>query len=109
MAKAKRGQGEGSISKRSDGRWEARLTLPDGRRKSFYGPTRAEVMRKLTQAQHDLTSGLPVVAERETVEQYLLRWVEMIQPQVKPSTWKRYRNYVRYQIIPALGKTVLSR
>src|ERR1051326_2006794 len=52
---------------------------------------------------------LPVVAERETVEQYLLRWVEMTQPQVKPSTWKRYRNHVRYQIIPALGKTVPSR
>ena len=39
----KRGKGEGSVSQRKDGRWEARLTLSDGRRKSFYGKTRQEV------------------------------------------------------------------
>jgi len=39
---SKRGNSEGSISKRTDKRWMARLTLPDGRRKAFYARTRQE-------------------------------------------------------------------
>ena len=39
---AKRGNSEGSITKRPDGRYEARVTLPDGKRESFYGKTRQE-------------------------------------------------------------------
>ena len=44
---AKRGNSEGSKSKRPDGRYEARVTLPDGKRKSFYGKTRQEANQKL--------------------------------------------------------------
>jgi hypothetical protein len=36
----KRGNHEGSLYHRSDGRWEAMLTLPDGKRKSFHARTR---------------------------------------------------------------------
>ncbi len=43
----KRGNNEGSISHRSDGRWMARMTLDDGTRKTFYGKTRQEVSRLL--------------------------------------------------------------
>jgi integrase len=42
---AKRGNNEGSISKRPDGRWEGRVTLEQGRRKSFYGTTRSDVAK----------------------------------------------------------------
>ena len=46
---AKRGQGEGTISKRPDGTWWARITVgktPEGKqkRKAFYGKTRKENM-----------------------------------------------------------------
>ena len=48
---ARRGPNEGTIRRRTDGRWEARLivTLPDGRRtrRSFLGKTRALVQAKL--------------------------------------------------------------
>ena len=50
MARKRRGNGEGSISKRSDGRWHARVSLPDGKRKHFYGRTRDEVRKKLDKA-----------------------------------------------------------
>jgi integrase len=69
--KAKRGNNEGNIKRRSDGRWEARITTRDGARKSFYGSTRQEVARRLTEALRDQDQGLPVVGERQTVEQYL--------------------------------------
>lgn len=56
---AKRGNSEGSITKRPDGRYEARVTLPDGKRESFYGKTRQEANQKLLQAQKAISDGLP--------------------------------------------------
>lgn len=56
---AKRGQGEGTISKLPDGTWWARVTIgktADGKqkRKAFYVKTRKEVQEKLTA--HSTTS-----------------------------------------------------
>ncbi len=43
MATKQRGHGEGGIRQRPDGTWEARLSLPGGKRKSLYAKTRREV------------------------------------------------------------------
>ena len=94
MAKGgRRGNGEGTITRRTDGRWEARITLLDGRRKCFYGRTRQEVATRLNQAQHDQGMGLPIVTnERLTVGAYLEQWLETMRPpRVRPSTHRRYR------------------
>ena len=50
----RRANGEGSVSKRKDGRWQARLTLTSGKRLSVYGRTRADVVKKLNAAKADL-------------------------------------------------------
>lgn len=105
----KRGNSEGSIKRRSDGRWEARITLEDGRRKSFYGKTRQEAARLLAAALRDRDTGLPPVAGRETVGQYLDSWLETSKHTIKPRTWKRYVEYVRLHMIPKLGKIPLSK
>ena len=39
----KRGNGEGTISRRADGRYMARVSLPDGTRKTLYGGSREDV------------------------------------------------------------------
>jgi hypothetical protein len=69
---AKRGNNEGSIRQRPNGLWEARLTLPGGQRRSFYGDTRDDVRCKLNQAMHDRDKGMPIVAERQTLGKYLV-------------------------------------
>ncbi len=66
MAK-KRGQNEGSIRKRPDGTWEARVTIgimADGKQKqkSLYGKTRQEVSAKMT----DLLMSAPVIKCKKT-------------------------------------------
>ena len=43
----RRANGEGTIYKRADGRWEGRITLDHGGRKALYGKTHQEVARKL--------------------------------------------------------------
>ncbi|MCX3287485.1 hypothetical protein OR263_12335 [Streptomyces sp. NEAU-H22] len=60
---AKRANGEGSISKRADGRYHAAAYVyrPDGTRtrKFVYGKTRKEVADKLTELQEKTRQGIP--------------------------------------------------
>lgn len=104
----RRGNHEGTIYKRKDGRWEAKITLPDGTRKPLYGKTRQEAAQKLTQAQHDLAKGLPVVAEKQTVDHYLERWLEGIRMEAEPATYRSYRATVHFRILPFIGKHRLA-
>lgn len=107
---SKRGNSEGTIRKRPDGRWEARISLPGGGRKSLYGVTRAEVAQKLTALQRDLDRGLPVPDDRLTVGQFLDRWLEAsVKPSVRPRTYESYAGHVHRHLKPALGQIPLSR
>ena len=100
----RRGHNEGNIRKRPDGRWESRVRLPDGRRKSFYGKTRAEVARKLALAFQALEQGAPMGDERVTVGEFLDVWLEDgARPTVKPSTLEGYERALRLHIKPHLG------
>jgi hypothetical protein len=67
----KRGNNEGSIRKRADGLYEARISLQDGTRKSFYGKTRNEVQRKMTRGLQDVQQGLPVPKGRLRLDTFL--------------------------------------
>ncbi len=106
----RRGKNEGSISKRGDGRWEARLTLVDGRRKSFYGKTRKEVADRLRDALADQARGKTIAPEKETVAHFLLeRWLPDVRSRVDSSTHLQYAAHVKQYLAPALGRVLLSR
>lgn len=105
----KRGNHEGSIYKRKDGRWEGALSLEGGKRKRFYGKTRQDASQKLAEALRDRDKGLPSVNERHTLASHLARWLDATKVTVRPSTWLRYEQYCRVHILPALGKKALSR
>ena len=73
MAK-KRGNGEGSITRRKNGGWMAQYTAytSEGRkRKTLYGKTRQEVAAKLARALSDQEGGLAFNAGNLTVEGWL--------------------------------------
>ena len=105
----RRANGEGTIYKRSDGRWCASVSLDLGKRKSFYGKTRQVVAHKLAAAIKARQDGLPLPGERQTVAQYLTSWVEGTRSTVRPRTFSRYEGCVRLHIIPVLGKVPLAR
>jgi integrase len=107
----RRGKGEGSITQRRDGRWEARLTLPQGgrrQRRAFYGKTRAEAARKLRDALRKQDEGLPLPPENLTLEAHLRTWLEAKRATLRPETWRRYNDLVGH-IIPVLGRRRLPR
>ena len=105
----KRGQNEGSIYKRKDGRWAAAINLgyQDGKlkRKTFYGTTREEVKGKLIAALNDQQKGLPILTERQTLAEFLEKWLaDVAYPSVRPKTYRFYLDHIRLHIKPALGK-----
>lgn len=104
----KRGNGEGTISKLNDGRWQARLRLPDGKRKSFYGKTQREALRKLSDARMSVQKGLPLFDERQTLAHFLETWLQTKQHTVKPKTWQRYAEIVSLHLVPTFGRTPLA-
>lgn len=105
----KRGNGEGSIGQYK-GRWVARYTLPDGRRRALYGATRSEVAQKLAAAIRDRDAGIKALDERTTLGAYLLQWLELsVKGRNRPSTYVSYAGHVRVHLIPALGSTPLAR
>lgn len=107
---AKRGNSEGSIAKRTDGRWMARITLPDGKRKAYYGKTRQEAAQKLARAQRLIADGLPLAGERQSTEAFLHAWLsDSAAQRVRPKTLGRYKEIVRLHIAPEIGRIPLGR
>jgi integrase len=92
----KRGQGEGTIGKRSDGRWAARISTgyKNGKRQRrwVYGKTRRAVAMKLGQLQREQELGILSNPARVTVEQFLAQWLtDSAQPRLRPKTYASYR------------------
>lgn len=111
---AKRGQNEGSIYKRTDGRWSAIVSIESKngrrRRKFFYGKTRKDVQEKLTMALRDQQLGLPIASERQTTGQFLQWWFEQVARQtVRPKTLKFYDFAMRQHLLPSLGSIPLQK
>jgi integrase len=109
----RRGNGEGSITRRKDGRWEARYTAQTAsgpKRRVIYGRTRKEVADKLARVLADCASGLVFDDEGMTVAEYLDRWLEdSDRDSVRTSTHERHKEIVRLHIRPALGRLKLSK
>jgi integrase len=104
----KRANGEGSIYRRSDGRWAAQLPLGSGRSKFFYGRTKLEVTQKLNAARHAKEQGATFGPEL-TILKFLMDWLTGARPGLRASTWKRYEELVRLHIVPTLGSMKLSK
>jgi integrase len=109
---AKRGNNQGSIYKRDDGRWVASVSLgrEDGKpkRKYFYADTRKEAQELLAKAMHEVQQGMPLPAERLTVGAYLDQWLsEVASSKVRRKTLVVYQQLIRLHLKPGLGHKVL--
>ena len=65
---------------------------------------------KLTAVLHDLQQGIPVVTERQALQDYLTRWLDdCVKPSVRLSTYVSYEQQVRVHISPELGRIELPK
>ena len=113
MAKNKRGNGEGSISRhKKSGLYMARYTVQTAtgpKRKTIYGKTRREVDEKLTRAKADRNIGLAFDSDNLKVGEYLQRWLsDSVKDSVKQTTYESYERLARIHLVPALGRIKLK-
>lgn len=104
----KKANGEGSITKRSDGRYMGRYTV-NGKRKTVYGSSHEEVRQKLNEKLNEIAKGVYIEPGKDTVASWLREWlVTYALPTVKQSTYISYEGYVRNHLIPELGDIKLT-
>ena len=114
MSKRKRGNSEGSIYKMTDGRWRAAVSAGKGangkpKRKIFTAATRHEVADQMTKALRDQQRGINIDPEKQTVGDFLSRWIDTVKRDVAPATYVSYEATVRLHLTPALGKIPLAK
>jgi len=106
----RRGQGEGSIRERPNGRWEARYRAADGRPRSIYTRTRRESVERLRTALSEREQGIRPPDARLTVSAFLADWLDhSVRPRCRPATVASYEGIVRLYLNPELGRLPLAR
>jgi integrase len=109
----KRGNGEGSIYRRKDGRWVGQYlvyTAAGPKYRYIYGKTRKVVAEKLTKAMADRDGGLIFEAGKMTLGEYLDRWIsDSVRGTVRVSTYERHEQIIRLHIKPSLGRVGLKK
>lgn len=104
---SKRANGEGSIRKRPDGKWEGRYVY-NGKRHSVYGKTQAEVRKKLTEAQAQIDGGAFVAPSKITVAEWGKTWLSDCLHGKNQETVSSYEAKLRLHILPAIGEKRLT-
>lgn len=115
MAK-RRGNGEGSIYKRPDGKWAGQVSIGYDpatgklKRKSFYGKTRKEVADKIARILKEVGSGTYIEPTQTTFGEWLDKWLAGYKKgQLKPGTYESYEIIINTHIKPALGKIPMAK
>ena len=114
MASSKRrAKGEGSITRRSDGRWMGRYTvvLGDGtkKRQCVISKDRSVVAEKMRAEMAMADKGTPVLHSKRTTGGYLEYWLKNIAPnQLRPTTLHFYTRITQKYLMPNLGGIPLT-
>ncbi|MDX3262658.1 site-specific integrase [Streptomyces sp. MI02-2A] len=100
--------GAGSIWQRKDGRYEARVYVPqpDGtrKRKTVYGSTWEECDTKRQELVRRDRQGIPTPTRSAKLSEWLPYWLEhYIRPRRKLSTYDKYETHVRLYLVTLLG------
>jgi len=105
---ARRSSGEGTVCRRTDGRWAASVQV-GGKRFWVYGQTRKEATERLQELQAKARDGALVAPSRLTVEQFLMQWISSVRLTRRLSTVHGYEDVVTVHLIPALGAIKLQK
>jgi len=108
---------KGSIEKRVGKRgttWYGKYDFLDpatGKRvhRRVSAPTRKECETRLRAAIQAGERGRSAADERLTVRAYTDRWLAAIEPTVRPATFRRYTDFLRLHVLPAIGGIQMSK
>ncbi|MFW6008831.1 MAG: tyrosine-type recombinase/integrase [archaeon] len=109
-----RGNGEGTIYQRKDGRWCGQVTVgidsKTGKpnRKTIYGAKRKEVARKMTELKQKLFRGTYSEPSGMKLADWLNSWIEGRKSTIANNTYKSYKVMINNHINPELGGVKLK-
>jgi integrase len=117
---SKRGNGEGTVFQRKDGRWQGQVSITaDGlqkaTRRTVYGKTQREVLDRMRACREQVTSGISPSQGSMTVAQYGGLWLdgtkraEVARGHNSESTLRNYRDLWERHIAPDLGHLRLDK
>lgn len=99
--RAKRGNGECTVRRRTDGRWEGRYRdALTGKLKSVYRKTQKEVLKLLEEKTKEYNIGEISSNQQLTVGQWVPIWLERYNGNIKPLTLASYRRILKNHILP---------
>lgn len=109
-AKERRPYGTGSVFYRADrGRWVAQVLGADGKAITRSAKTEPAAHKLLARLLVDKESNKLQKQSRETVAQYLARWLsDTVKISNAPTTYSRYASHIRLHINPYIGKKKLT-
>lgn len=111
----KSGNNEGSIRKRSNGLWEARITVgrnSNGKQaqKSIYGKTRSEVSAKMNDIISQLNTNTYICPNKITVSDWMETWLQTYaKANLRPSSYTSCEGHIYNHIDPHIGNIQLSK
>jgi integrase len=113
MARKRNPNGAGSIWQRKDGRYEARVYVPqpDGtrKRKTVYGSTWDECDAKRQELVLRDRQGVPTPTRSAKLSEWLPYWLdEFVRNDRKKTTYAKYETHVRRYLIPHVGSKRLE-
>ncbi len=114
MASKKRGQNEGSIFQRKDGRWVGQINQGwrDGKRvrKLIYGRTAAEVRELMTKALRERDLGmLGASGSTPTTQRFLEDWLASVKSSLRIRSYERYAGIIGKHLVPSIGRLKLDK
>ena len=89
---SKRGNGEGTVYQRKDGRWAAELTVI-GKRLTVYGKTKKEAVSKLHKLRNERDAGTLSASPKMLLRELVARWLKYKRPRVRETTLKGERRF----------------
>lgn len=108
MKSKKRGQNEGSIKERKDGRFEVRVTAGydfetgKSKRISYYAKTKSEAVKKLHEEEYRIHFQKQVDPTSTMLIDWLKLWLETyMRNTLKQSTYVSYKGYIENHLAPA--------
>lgn len=108
MANGRRGNGEGSVYQRSDGRWCAQIQIgirENGKpiTKYFYASKRRDVIAKLDEYRLNLKQGVKIV-DGMALDDYIIVWLHnKKKDKMKPASYDRLESTIKNNIVPRIG------
>ncbi len=108
----RRHRGDGTITKRKDGRWEAAayVNTPEGiKRVRRYATSRTEAEATLVQLRNNNSWGILTSSRERKLGDYLDYWLLVVQPTIRRDTFKGYEAIVRVYLKPNLGQKQLAK